>query len=229
MTPDVAVPLCRASLTTGGVGPHAGQPVALWGPAVGEARGVMIMLHGRGGTAADMLNLAPILAPVGFAAFVPEAQGQTWYPCRFTDPRRLNEPHLGSALSVVEDLIGNVVAQGVPGKRIGLVGFSQGGCLALECAARHAGPLGAVIGLSGGLIGEMIDPLIYTRHQGMRVFLGCSERDPHIPLTRVRETEAVLKGLGADVETRIYPGSGHGINQEELDKARRLIVGLGSR
>jgi predicted esterase len=189
----------------------------------------MILLHGRGGSAADMLDLAPILAPAQFAAFAPEAHGQTWYPNRFTDPVRLNEPYLSSALSVVEDLIGKVVTQGVPGERIALIGFSQGACLALECAARHPGPLGAVIGLSGGLIGEAIKPSIYATHQGMAVFLGCSAHDPHIPLARVRETEAVLVSLGADVETQIYPGSGHGINQQELDKAKRLVVGLGRR
>jgi phospholipase/carboxylesterase len=46
---------------------------------------------------------------------------------------------------------------------------------------------------------------------------------------RVRETEAVFSSLGAEVETRMYQGSGHGINQEEVDRARRLIMGLGTR
>ncbi len=219
----------RASLVTAGAGPHAGQPVAAWGSRVGDAQGVMILLHGRGGSSTDMLGLAPMLATTRFAALAPEARGQTWYPRRFTVPVQLNEPYLSSALSIVDDLIGNVVMQGVPGERIALIGFSQGACVALECAARHAGPLGAVIGFSGGLIGEVITPSIYTRHQSMPVFLGCSEHDPHIPLARVRETEAVLVGLGADVETRVYPGSDHDINQQELDKAKRLVGGLGRR
>jgi predicted esterase len=189
----------------------------------------MILLHGRGGNATDMLDLARMLATRRFAALAPAAHARTWYPRRFTDPVWLNEPYLSSALSIVEDLIDKVVTQGVPGHRIALIGFSQGACLALECAARHAGPLGAIIGFSGGLIGEAINPSTYPTHQGMPVFLGCSERDPHIPLARVRETDSVLSGLGADVETQIYPGSDHGINQEELDKARRLVVGLGGR
>jgi predicted esterase len=187
----------------------------------------MILLHGRGGSAADMLDLAPMLATARVAALAPEAQGQTWYPRRFTDPIGLNEPYLGSALSVVDNLIDLAMAQGVPGERIALVGFSQGACLALECGVRHAGPVGAVIAFSGGLIGDSIDPSVYPAHRGTAVFLGCSEQDPHIPLAR--ETEAVLKYLGADVETRIYPGESHGINQEELEKARRLIAGLGRR
>jgi predicted esterase len=218
-----------AGLLTPGTGPHSGQPVATWGADLGDARGVMILLHGRGGSGADMLDLAPLIATASFAALAPEAYGQTWYPGRFTDPVWQNEPYLGSALSIVAGLIEVAAAQGVPRERIALIGFSQGGCLALETAARKADSLGAVIGLSAGLIGETVDSSVYKRHQGMPVFLGCSERDPHIPLVRVRETEAVFSSLGAEVETRIYPGSGHGIDQEEVDKARRLIMGLGTR
>jgi predicted esterase len=218
-----------AGLLTPGTGPHSGQPVATWGADLGDARGVMILLHGRGGSGADMLDLAPLIATASFAALAPEACGQTWYPGRFTDPVWQNEPYLGSALSIVTGLIEVAAAQGVPRERIALIGFSQGGCLALETAARKADSLGAVIGLSAGLIGETVDSSVYKRHQGMPVFLGCSERDPHIPLVRVRETEAVFSSLGAEVETRIYPGSGHGIDQEEVDEARRLIMGLGTR
>jgi phospholipase/carboxylesterase len=218
-----------AGLLTPGTGPHSGQPVATWGSDFGNARGVMILLHGRGGSGADMLDLAPLIATAGFAALAPEAHGQTWYPGRFTAPVWQNEPYLGSALSIVAGLIEAAATQGMPRERIALVGFSQGGCLALETAARQADSLGAVIGLSAGLIGETINPAIYARHHGMPVLLGCSERDPHIPLVRVRETESVFSSLGAEVETRIYPGSGHGINQEEVDKARRLIMELGTR
>ncbi len=228
MSPRVASPPESARLITAGVGPHAGQPVWTWGRAVGEAPAVMILLHGRGGSPADMLELAETLATARVSALAPEAQGRTWYPRRFTDPICLNEPYLGSAISVVDDLIGMGTAQGVPAEAIALVGFSQGACLALECAARHAGPLGAVIGFSGGLIGETTNPLIYAGHPGMTVFLGCSEQDPHIPLARVRETEVVLKALGANVESRIYPGAGHAINRDELERARRMVGRLGA-
>ena len=229
MRPDGAARPAHDTLVTGGLGPHARRPVATWGAAISDAEAVIILLHGRGGSPADMLDLAPMLATARVAALAPEAQGQTWYPRRFTDPIGLNEPYLSSALSVVDNLIDLAMAQGVPGERIALVGFSQGACLALVCGVRHVGPVGAVIAFSGGLIGDSIDPSVYPAHRETAVFLGCSEHDPHIPLARVRETEAVLKYLGADVETRIYPGASHGINQEELEKARRLIAGLGRR
>jgi phospholipase/carboxylesterase/glyoxalase family protein len=211
-------------LVTGGSGPHAGQSVAASGAALEAAVGAVIMLHGRGGDAGDMLGLAPLVAGPQIAVIAPNAAGRTWYPHAFTAPVSRNEPYLSSALSVVADLIGHCVRGGLPARRIVLLGFSQGACLALESAARWAGPLGAVVGLSGGLIGETISGVGLPRHEGLPVFLGCAERDPHIPLARVRETEAVFRGLGAVVSVRIYPGGDHTINADEIDFAKRFIA-----
>jgi phospholipase/carboxylesterase len=214
-------------LLTEGVGPHVGQPISVSGAALEEAESAVILLHGRGGNAADMLGLADIVAGPRLAALALNAAGQTWYPYRFTEPVSRNEPYLSSALSVVENLIARLVDKDLPAERIALLGFSQGGCLALECASRHAARLGAVIGLSGGLIGENIAPTGRPRQDGLPVFLGCSERDPHIPLRRVRETEEVMHNLGAQVVTRIYAGNDHGINQDEIDETRRFIALVG--
>lgn len=214
-------------LLTEGVGPHVGQPISVSGAALDDAEGAVILLHGRGGNAADMLGLADMVAGPRLAVLAPNAVGQTWYPYRFTEPVSRNEPYLSSALSLVETLIARLVEKGLPAGRIALLGFSQGACLALECASRHAARLGAVIGLSGGLIGESITSAGRPRQDGLPVFLGCSERDPHIPLRRVRETEDVLCRLGARLVTRIYPGSDHGINQDELDETRRFVALVG--
>jgi predicted esterase len=226
MSPLATLRPAAAPAMTTGTGPHAGQPIAAWGAPIDDAQALIILLHGRGGTAADMLALAPLLVTPHVAALAPQARGQSWYPHRFTDPTAMNEPHLGSALSIVSNMIQTATARGLPGARVALVGFSQGACLALECAARHAGQLGAVIGFSGGLIGDEVETSLYPAHSGMAAFLGCSEHDPHIPLARVRETEAVLKDLGADVETHIHPGAGHGIRQEDLATARSLLMRL---
>jgi predicted esterase len=183
----------------------------------------MILLHGRGSEAAGIIDLAALLAMPTVTAVAPDARDRTWYPHRFTDPVSWNEPYLSSALSVVEAIIAGFIARGIAGERIILVGFSQGACLALEFAARHPGSLGCVVAFSGGLIGATLDPSAYSRHDGMPVFLGCSKRDPHIPLTRVRETEGLFLGLGSDVQTRLYEGSDHGINPDELETARALV------
>lgn len=211
---------------TGGAGPHAGQRIAMSGAPPGEAAGALILVHGRGGDAASMLGLAELLAPPRTLCLAPQAAGHTWYPHRFTEPVSRNEPHLGSALSVLDDLVNRVVDAGLPPERIALLGFSQGACLALEFILRRALRLGAVIGLSGGLIGEAVamPPMNARPFGNMPVLLGCSERDPHIPLGRVRETETILRALGAEVSTRIYPGGSHDINEDELSLARHLLA-----
>ena len=211
---------------TGGAGPHAGQPVAVAGTPLGEAAGALILVHGRGGDAAGMLGLAELVAPPGTLWLAPQASNHTWYPHRFTEPVARNEPHLGSAFSVLGDMVDRVADAGLPPERIALLGFSQGACLALEFALRRGQRLGAVIGLSGGLIGDAVAmPATGAKpFGGMPILLGCSERDPHIPLGRVRETETVLRALGAEVATRIYPGGSHGINEDELGLACRLLA-----
>jgi len=209
---------------TGGTGPHAGQPIAMAGPSPGDAAVALILVHGRGGDAEEMLGLAQMVAPPAVACLAPQAAGNTWYPYRFTEPVARNEPHLSSGLSVLGDLVDRLIGDGVPAERIALLGFSQGACLALEFVRRRGQRLGAVLGLSGGLIGDSVAPATGAPvFQGMPVLLGCSARDPHIPLARVQETDAVMQALGAEVVTRIYPGSGHGINDDEIGIARQIL------
>ena len=210
---------------TGGTGPHADQPIARAGAPLGDAAGALILVHGRGGDAGEMLGLAGLVAPPAVACLAPPAAGSTWYPYRVTEPGARNEPHPSSALSAPGELADRGGGDGLPTERIALLGFSQGACLALEFALRRAERLGAVIGLSGGLIGDKVAPATGRGMlDGMPVLLGCSEHDPHIPIARVRETDTVMRALGAEVVTRIYPGSGHGINEDEVGIARRILA-----
>jgi len=111
-----------------------------------------------------------------------------------------------------------------------LLGFSQGACLALEFAARNARRYGALVGLSGGLIGPDDTPRDYPGSlAGTPVFLGCSDIDPHIPAPRVVETGGVLETLGGRVTVKLYPGLGHEVNADELDHVRQLMAALPRR
>lgn len=209
---------------TSGSGLHAGQPIARLGPPVARASGVLVLLHGRGGRAGGMIDLARNLVGPDIACLAPQAAGNVWYPNRFMESLSSNEPELSSALSVVADLLRAIAAQGVPPDRVGLAGFSQGACLALEYTRRHAG-IGLVLGFSGGLIGETVgEPGPADRLVGVSVLLGCSERDPHIPLPRVRETEVVLAAMGAEMTTRIAPGGGHEVTGDEIRLGRALLA-----
>lgn len=177
----------------------------------------MIMIHGRGATASDILALATDLAQPGFVYLAPQAANNTWYPNRFLEPVAANEPWLSSALAVMEEALARVAQANIPPRRTMLPGFSQGACLALEFAARHAQRYGAVVGLSGGLIGPDGTPRDYAGSlAGTPVFLGCSDADFHIPKERVDHTAEVRRRLGGEVAVRPYPNMGHAVNEDEV-------------
>jgi predicted esterase len=212
-------------------GPHQGQPVRTAGVPLDQANAAMVMVHGRGATADSILTLAPALDVPGFAYLAPQASGNTWYPQSFLAPIESNEPGITSGMQAIEDVLSRVIAAAIPLERTMLLGFSQGACLTLEYAARHARQYGGIAGLSGGLIGPDGTPRDYAGSlEGTPVFLGCSDVDPHIPAERVRETAEVMRRLAGQVTMRLYPGMGHLINEDEIDAVRRIMTDLvGSR
>jgi len=216
-----------------GQGPHAGQPVLAAGVPPERAAAAMLLLHGRGASAEDILTLVPEIQAPGWAFLAPQAAGGTWYPNSFRAPIESNEPWLSSALDVVAELVDRLGSAGLPAERVVLLGFSQGACLTLEYAARNARRYGGVAGLSGGVIG----PDGARRDDrgslaGTPVFLGCSDHDPHIPAHRVHHAAEVLGGLGAGVTAVLYPDLGHSVNQDEIEHVRdimgRLVAAAGT-
>ena len=214
---------------------HQGQPVIRAGAPLSKARVVLILIHGRGAGAQDILGLGEAVAEgsrdVAFVA--PQAADNSWYPQRFLVPAEQNEPHLSSALGVIEGLVDEATLAGVPLRNVLLAGFSQGACLSLEFIARHPARYAGVFGLSGALIG----PLESKTHGGgleaTPVYLGCSDRDAFIPLEHVEKTAEVLGLMGAEVTKSIFPGMGHIVNGEELaamkTRVRTLVSGSPSR
>jgi predicted esterase len=188
---------------------------------------VCILLHGRGASAEDILQLADPLRVGDVTYLAPQAAEFTWYPNRFLAPLASNEPWLGSALGNVGDLVAQVEQLGIAADRIAIGGFSQGACLALEYLARHPRRYGGAIGWSGGLIGPAgTQWSIGGSLAGTPVFLGCSDIDMHIPAERVRESAGVLAAAGANVTTVLYPGMGHTINADEIAHAHRMLAAL---
>jgi len=206
--------------------PHAGQPVLRSGATPKDARLVAIMLHGRGASAEDILGLADHFNVRDIAFVAPQAASSTWYPHSFLAPIAQNEPWLGSALRVVSGLVEECARQGVPAERIVVMGFSQGACLTLEFAARHARQYAAVVAFTGGLIGPAGTPRDYGGDfADTPFFIGSSDVDPHVPLGRVHESTTVFRRMGATVDERIYPQMGHTINADELQAVDALLAG----
>lgn len=206
--------------------PHRGQSLVRRGPDPASARLTVVLVHGRGASAADILSLADEFGVHDVAYLAPDAAARTWYPYSFLAAMRDNEPFLSSALGVLDRIVHDLWQDHQIGpERVGLLGFSQGACLSLEYAARHARRYAAVIGLSGGLIGPPDTPREYAgTMDGTPVFLGCSDVDPHIPLERVHETAGVFRRLGSSVDERIYPRMGHTVNRDEIDAVKRLLT-----
>ena len=210
--------------------PHAAQPLSYAGPAPEKAAATLILIHGRGATAQSMLSLHGALGIGDLAAVAPQAAGQTWYPNSFLAPLESNQPYLDSALRRIDGIVNDLLKRGIASSRIAIMGFSQGACLTSEYTARHPRRFGAVMALTGGLIGPPGTARNYRGSlDGTPVFLGTSDPDPHVPFERVRETEQVLAGLGAKVDLRRYPGMPHTVNQDELDACRTLLESLVSK
>jgi phospholipase/carboxylesterase len=201
-----------------------GQRVLEAGEPLQSARAAMVLLHGRGATAEDIMTVASEVQMPGWAFLAPQAAGNTWYPNPFTAPLESNEPYLTAALDTVTRAVERVETR-VPAQRIVVLGFSQGACLTLEWAARNARRYGGIVGLSGGLIGPEGTSRDYSgAFDQTPVFLGCSDIDPHIPMQRVVEAGEVLKRIGGDVTVRFYPGMGHLVGIEEINTIRELIA-----
>lgn len=204
--------------------PHIEQPIATRGELLANAQAVMVIVHGRGGTNHQALELVDHIHVDGFAYLAPQAHQFSWYPHRFLAPRQQNEPDLSAALSVVGRVVKQAQDAGLPSDKIMLLGFSQGACLAGEYAVRNPRRLGGVLMLSGGLIGADAELTGYSGSlANTPVFLGCSDVDDHIPVGRVHQSSAIFQDLDADVETRIYPNMGHTINKDEMERIQAMM------
>jgi len=205
-----------------------GQRVLAAGEPVASARAAMILLHGRGASAEDIMTIASEVQHPGWAYLAPQAVGNAWYPNPFTAPLESNEPYLSAALDMISKLVERVEPT-VPAQRIMLLGFSQGACLALEWAARNARRYGAIAGLSGGLIGPDGTPRDYPESfDGTPAYLGCSDIDPHIRKDRVLEAAEVYRRMGAKVTATLFPGMGHTVNEDEIQAVREMVAATAS-
>lgn len=196
------------------------------GPTLGEAAGAVILIHGRGSSGRDIVSLAEAILTKDVAWLAPTASEGSWYPQRFLVPLKQNEPWLGRALQTIDELVLEANAAGIPSERIGLVGFSQGACLALEYAIRHPRRYGFIGGLSGAVIGPLETPRPEMDLHETPVLLACAEHDGHIPFAYVEHSHQILSRANATVTLQKYPGSAHTVFPEEIAWLEEQIRGL---
>lgn len=211
-------------MATTTIPPHDAARIVRGGPPREKARGVLIMIHGRGASPESIVPLADAMDAADWALVAPGAVGNTWYPYSFLAPTAQNEPGITSGIALIESLVQDALDAGWRSDQVALLGFSQGACLTLEFVARHPRRYTAVIGFSGGVIGPPGTPREYQGSlDGTPVFLGCSDVDSHVPAERVRESKEVLERMGATVDMRLYPGMGHLVNEDEISAGRALL------
>jgi len=194
------------------------------GIPISEAKKVLVMLHGRGAFAEDILSLAGYFNLQDYALLAPQATNNTWYPFSFLMPPQQNEPWLSSALNVLNEVVTDINKDGIASDNIYFLGFSQGACLTLEFVTRNARKWGGAVAFTGGLIGDKIYKENYNGDfLNTPVFIGTSDPDPHVPVERVNASTGILKNMHADVTTKIYPNMGHTINKDEIEQVNNLI------
>lgn len=207
--------------------PHAAQPIIRAGVPLPDARAVLILLHGRGASAEEIIALGEALAPSGCAFIAPQAAQHTWYPYSFLARRSENEPWLSSAIAKVQELVSIALDAGIPLSKVVLAGFSQGACLATEFIGRNPNRYGALLVFTGGLIGPLEEPIQLDGDlAGTPVLLSAGDPDPHVPWQRVEQTAELLRSIGGNVTLQRYPGKSHSIVQEEVDLAGKLLTSL---
>lgn len=188
-----------------------------------EAKKAIILLHGRGADAENILPLADAFCNDSFYIAAPQATNNEWYPYSFLSPEERNEPWLTSAVTMIKRLIDSISVH-IPSTCIYIMGFSQGACLALEVASQYAVKYSGIAAFSGGLIGDKIRFEKYKGNfDGTKVFIGNSDIDPHIPVLRTEESRDTMEKLGADVTLKIYPGMSHTIIPEEIETVKKMM------
>ncbi|MBC7887484.1 MAG: dienelactone hydrolase family protein [Ferruginibacter sp.] len=189
-----------------------------------EAKKALIMVHGRGGSAEDILSLSAHLHVKEYALLAPQANNNSWYPQSFLAPPKANEPWLSSALQLLGDMVQDIVSGGISKENIYFLGFSQGACLTLEFVARNATKYGGVVAFTGGLIGDKIYGDNYRGDFAHTpVLIATSNPDPHVPVERVYASANIFKNMNAAVTEKVYSNMGHTISQDEIEKANDLI------
>jgi predicted esterase len=203
---------------------HTPDAALRTGPPYAEAKGAVILLHGRGSSADDISGLARALKSSSLAFVAPNATGNSWYPQRFLAPLTQNEPWLSSALDVIDRLVGEASGARIPFERIGIAGFSQGACLTLEYAARNPRRYGFIAALSGALIGPLDTPRPAADLKQTPALIACAENDAHIPLEFVEKSAASLTAFNAVVTKQVFRGNAHSVFPEEIAWLRQRVA-----
>jgi len=200
------------------------------GPPAGQARQVVVFLHGYGANGQDLLGLAdPLAEHMPDTAFVaPDApeqslgnpMGYQWFPIPWLDGS--DEQAAAQAMALAVDDLNVFLDQvlldeDLPARRMILFGFSQGTMMALHVAPRRADAVAGIVAFSGRLLEpEMLADEAISKPP---VLLLHGDADDMVPPASLPEAAQALQGAGFDVFAHVMKGTGHGIAPDGLSVA----------
>ncbi len=204
------------------------------GAAQGEAKYLVIFLHGYGADGQDLIGLSQPLAPIlPDAAFLsPDAPercaaspfGRQWFPIPWIDgsPQRAMLDGFDRAEETLNAYLDETfAAEGLDESKTCLVGFSQGTMMALQVGPRREKQLAGIVGFSGRLNApERLKAEIKTKPP---VVLAHGDADEVIPVDSIHDARNGLAEAGIDVRWHVSRGVGHGIDEEGLQLAARFL------
>ena len=200
------------------------------GPAPGEARSVVVFLHGYGADGADLLGLADPLAEhmPGTAFHAPDApersvvnpMGFQWFPIPWldgSDPAAADEAMDRAAAELDAYLDGVLAEEGLSADRMIVVGFSQGTMMALHVVLRREDEMAGLVGFSGRLLRpEALEDEIVSR---VPVLLIHGDQDEVVSPESLPAAAEALQAVGVDVFAHVSKGTAHGIAPDGLSVA----------
>lgn len=185
---------------------------------------LLVAMHGVGSNERDLLGLAPALPAAwtmaSLRAPMPWGQGHSWYPLGTP-----GSPALEPVDAVVADVLAWIDSVAADHPRIGLLGFSQGGSMALQLLRARPTGFAFAVSLSGFVVPGVTD----ARDEAVaavrpRVFLGHGDLDPVIPAEATARTQA-WAAANTDVTDREYAGLPHAVSAAELADVTAFIGG----
>ena len=209
--------------------------MVLSGPAVpprkGQARTLVVLLHGWGANGNDLIGLAGplqktlpqarISSPDGPEPCDQNPAGRQWYSLMEAHPERARQG-IDRASDMINSWVDSELERlGLDDSALALLGFSQGCMMALHVALRRSQPVAAVAGFSGMLIEEeSLGREIVSRPP---VFLCHGDADEVVPFAMLHSAVDTLGRHDVPVQWHVCQGIGHGIDPESLDFAARFI------
>ena len=200
------------------------------GAAPGQAKHLVVLLHGYGADGDDLLGLSGPMGPhlPGTAFIAPDAPnpcsgnpfGREWFPIPWLDGSSEEAARAGMEESIADlnaFLDARMEEEGVTPAETLLLGFSQGTMMALHLAPRRAEPFAGVVGFSGRLLAP--EALASATKSRPPVMLVHGDQDPMVPFASMAEAAEALSGAGFEVNTHVSKGTGHGIAPDGLGVA----------